>query len=502
MTPEQTAAVLEFLETMGQTSFASPVPLDAIGVVGIQESGGRRYLQVELIDPPPSLLEVASPIQGFNVGPEEIGRSQSTPAVVLRLDAASELRLLGFFEYVVISQVNPTTSAAEVAAGAVIGQPTAAHLELEFLKRAENGIDIEVLNPAIVTRMLALFNDGFLVLLAHGLVHNDVSQFDQSVLISTYDSADVSLKRILLDAINQEVGILEELGLPVSSELRTRADVVSGETIGRDALRDSFDVLVAADPDFFVLREIPEMRLHVAIMRADQYEVHLIDLDGEESFDSLADPMLNNKLVINGPYYSLVVCEKPWAVDRAQYYLMSWLSGLKGMKKGNLKMRGGVLAAAQCPGSTTRYYFQQNTDRSFEFGSGVLTDSPALEVGLDNLSGIILDGVPVISDVDYSDFREKEKTQGMPFCGWIEKNGVNYFLVAMRRDGNLLSLDQLNRTATFDQIVDYLLELGAQDVLWTDGDDSVGMIAEGQQLIRPGWKKHGSMPLAIAFRRI
>jgi hypothetical protein len=510
MTHDEEAAIVDLIDLLSDTDFALPVADSEYDSFAIENAGSRQSLALNLVQPPPpEILQVRAPFDSFSAGPEEIGADQTTPSVVLRLDIKPQFALLSFIEYIRLSPVDPAAPDGRISAGTVVGTATDVELRMDFFCRIDGGSEIEIVPPAVALRLLALFHDDYLNLLK-GFIVADAppgtvgdQYFLQPQLISAYDN-ETELRRILLSAaLKQEAGLLNELDLPISSNLEERLNVPPIDTIDRNTLRDSFEALVAADTDKFILRYIVGMNLYVALFRADHYEVDLIELGPNiaRNFSILADVSPEQKLIINGPFFSIITCDKSLAPIRAAKYGVGWLFQVQGFTKGHLKLRGGILADANCPGIESRFYFYETGPGTFEFGAGFLPNDPLMTVGFDNASAIVMDGLALTADSEYIQFQGKAKTQGMPFFGWLEKNGIKYYVVTMRKDTTTLTDVARTATASFDEIVDYLLELGAIDVIWTDGDDSVGLIMDGTLHIEPGWKKKDSMPLAIGFRK-
>lgn len=501
MTPEQYDVVMSYLDNIATTQYALPVASDQIVLVTLGETGERQYVELDFLDNSPR--PVLSPVDSYSATPAEAGIAALPGAMVLRLAPGPQIEFLSNkAEFIALSPVTAAPPDDLIKAGTVIGTTTDSRLQVEFIRRTTDGSQAESVDPALMIRVLALFSEVYFNVLTTAIVNDAVGQFRQARLIEAYDASPLGMrKRMLRDALVQERQILIENSMAQSPALEQRLNPPAVANTDRNTLRDTFETLIAGDPDGFVMRHLIGMNIFVAIMQADRYEVDLVDLRNVPAFGSLADPLSPYKLAINGPYFSLYVCPKLWAPRRAWVYSSAFLLDRKGMTKGHLKLRGGNLDNGDCPGSDTRYYFLQKTDGSFEFGSGIVPDSiPNLAVAVDNLSGIILDGDVRSTDSDFREFQGKSKTQGLPFFGWFEKAGVKYFLIVIRPDKVFTTAG--NMTASLDDIVAYLEEFGVRDAIWTDGDDSVGLIADGQLHIDPGWKKDGSMPLAIGFRKI
>jgi hypothetical protein len=501
MTPEQYEICMGFLDKIVTTQYALPVASDQVTLVTLGEIGERKYFELNFLNNSPR--PVLSPVDGYTTDPADIGIPSSPGAMVLQLAPGPQIEFLSNkTEFISLSPMILAPPDDLIKAGTVIGTTTDSRLQVEFMRRTTDGSQVESVDPALMIRVLALFSEVYFDVLTSAIVSDAVGQFRQASLTAAYDAAPLGMrKRMLRDALVQERQILIDNGLPQSAELELRLNPPAIASTDRNTLRDNFEALIAADPDGFVIRRLTGMNINVAILRADRYEVDLVDLRNVPSFGSLADPLSHYKLTINGPYFSLYVCPKLWPPRRAWVYSSAFLFDQKGMTKGHIKLRDGNLGDGDCPGSDSRYYFLQKTDGSFEFGSGVVPNGiPDLAIALDNLSGIILNGLARSGDSDYGDFQGKSKTQGLPFFGWLEKTGVKYFLIVIRPDLSFTTAS--NVTASFDDVVSYLNEMGVRDAIWTDGDDSVGMIADGQLHVGPGWKKDGSMPLAIGFRKV
>ena len=501
--------VYQLLDTAAEVDLRLPTDLDQIGLVNITSQANQFSLRFHFLGD--GSRTVTSPIDGEIVDPGEIGAASDAAITVLRVLLPLKMYSLLLFEdfdfdYVSLSLPSDLQVGSAMSAGDSIGTVSDDHLEIIFVALPAGGSGDPVSqDPAIILRLFALFSANYYHLVRNAVSADSSTQFGHARLLAAYDGATSAARRLLRDVLLQESQILGSLDLPASAGVENRLSPLPVTNTTRTVFLSDLEGLIAASPDRFVLRYLFDMHLYIAVFQADQYEVDLIELGSAESFSSLASSSLAFKAIINGPYYSLFECPKLNWFSRGMNYLLAYTFSEKGLTKGHLKFRGvAAQEDADCPGATDRYYFIQNSDRSFAFANGVVPDVPEVQVGVDNLSGVIHSGAALDTESDFAHFSNKSPSQGMPFFGWLTRSGVDYFVIAMRRDEFSATFEPVHRalTASFQEIVDYLLQLGAQDVIWTDGDDSVGMIIDNQVLIEPGWKKDSSMPLAIGLRRV
>ena len=501
--------LVSFFDSVAEFRFGLPVAIDNIQGISI-EGDENKYLKIEFINSMEK--DVHAVCDSIFVGPIGIGDCETTPFNTIRpwisVKLYTRLFLDGFdpdvIMYSPINGIEPSgiePSHPVIIAGTTIGTTTSEFLEIKFLIEGE---PIEYIDPAILIRVFAVFSEEYYELLKMAFATDNDTRFGLNNFIEAYDTAEGRWKQFISMALKQEETVFKETNLEVPDEIMNRLYAPPPPphlNANKRTILNNFETHIIEDNNFFMSYMIEDMEnVHLCIFRADKYDFDLIDLRKVTEFTNLAKTNEHYKVIINGPYFSLYDCGMQSIFERARNYITAIYYNDKGLTNSNYKLRNiNAVILSDCFGDDTRYYFIQKSDGSFEFNQGSLLDiSTDFAVGVDNLSFIITNNGVASDGADFNSFAERLISSGMPFFGWLEKNNKQYFFVLMRED---VYIRWSSYTATFENLIQFMIQLGARDVIWTDGDDSVGLIIDKVALINPGFKKDGPMPFAIGFRR-
>jgi len=162
------------------------------------------------------------------------------------------------------------------------------------------------------------------------------------------------------------------------------------------------------------------------------------------------------------------------------------------------------------PTNEGRYYFAQNDDGEIEVGrfndNSTWYTKDGVAVGCDNLVAFRI-GDSNVSDLDtIALVRDEVKMpwyrlissdegyrRGFPFFGKILKNGKEYLFT--------LTVMDCSKNLGLEACRDFLSEIGATDILFSDGASSTGLIFKDKLLINPVEFKDQLITSAISIRK-
>lgn len=317
-------------------------------------------------------------------------------------------------------------------------------------------------------------------------------------------------------------------------------------TTNIDHLILQFRELVDASPEKCFIAELTDIpESYIAVFDSDLYQFDMIDLIADEAvkFSSLADPIFSQrcKAIINGPYWDLAREKESRLTGVAKENLfgaLNVMSTIKSIPKGNTRFRNGnrwepdqfveyhhdtVIRVNKA--DATRYFFYQTVSGILKFGKGLLpaaheaNPSDAIAVGCDYLVGFVnkeqFNNDKLILDGDTDDWIYPEnqadfnnnfeihsanpnyqypgddelgsESKGFPFFGTIVKGGKKYLYFFVGVDAHPytpgFAIDEEYKLRP-RLAIDFLKQLGADNVFFTDGGTSAAFIYDNVNVIK------------------
>ena len=541
MSVELTARIFGVLEAQAAYRLRVPVPLSAVSEISIRvQPDGRQFLRFVLSTATSRAVE--SMVHCVLESPSVLSEPPATTALTrpwIPMDFYFRTMFGTDAPALLLYRCTPViaTFADVLPAGTAVGSVTT-ELEVGFVVEDPGGVH-RYLDPAIVIRTLALFSDGFtafsdsfleLLLIAIGM--DPVGNFGLTRFITYLQDPALPLyrRRLLEDALRAEYELRHTHAIPPDATTDALYRLFlspPGSSTTSAGVVSSFEADVEAHPDKVAYFYLSDMDLHFVALRADRYEMDLIDLRAEGlAFTPLAAFSHVYKVLVNGPVFDLDVCGIQNVVKRGIEYVKGCaanLSGVdyKGLTQGRLVFRGRPTEAGTCPISGNpkdwRYHFAQSVTGAYQLHLDPIPSTHDYACAVEPAIGVFRNGLKIGTgneidqlnsdgasprrepDAPYGNEDRVPRTNGIPIIGRCQRLGVEYLFVLLRPD---YYTSQFVMTP-WDGLVAFLRSIGVVDAFITDGDDSVGLIVEGQGTVwKPGCKKDSVMPLAIGFRKV
>ena len=564
MNAELTVKLLELLEEDSTIYFQTPVPQSQMTVAEIRTAAdGKMSVRLKLLGS--STKDVVAMIPCVLEEPILVDEPTNT-TVLLRpwvpMDFYLRLLLGDDAPEFILYRCVPITGVTEerIVPGTVIGAATS-ELEISFLVPAAAG-SFRAIDPAIILRVLALFHDdftfltdSFLELLLAAIAADPAGSFGLERFAAYHDAlaAPAHRKRMLNDALLLEYQSRREFGIVMDATseaiYQARLPMSGGRNNIRTNVVASFHTEVESAPDGFAYFYINDMNLHLAVFRADRYEMDLLDISGDNSkFSDLVLLTNQYKIMVNGPVFDSGVCyyqepvkfsipdsipvvggkEVKIPVKRLWEYVKAGVASLqpvfnyKGLTKGTLVFRGEPPRMGECPiqialprdRGTWRYHFAQTPTGAYSLHVDPIPQLHDYTVAVEPVIGVFRNGqrigtgheIDTMSSDGVSPRREPDVikamsslTAGIPILGRCQRLGTEYLFALIRPDTYL----EVPVMSSWEQMIALLRDINVIDAFFTDGDDSVGLIIDGLGMLEePKRKKVELMPLAIGFRRV
>jgi hypothetical protein len=547
MSASLTARLFEILEAQAPFLLHTPISLasSAVNTIAIRTAvDGRQYLRFVLSTTTPREVKSIVPCV-LETAP--LPDEPAATTVVTRPWIQMSFYFRTLFgddapEYV-LYRCSPAAASpdAVLEAGTVLGAATS-ELEVAFVAEGANGR--RYLDPAVVVRTLALFSnafevftDSFLELLLIGIALDPVDSFGLARLVDLVQDPALPLhrRRILEDALRAEYEFRQHHNLTPTGTTDALYRLVlppPGPRTARAHVVASYHEDVEADPDGFAHFYVDDMNLHFAAFRADRYEMDLIDLRGDgPDFRQLTVAADVYALIANGPLFDLNECNLQPTLERAFDYTLACTANatgisFKGLTKGLLVFRNQGTELGECPipsdPGVWRYHFAQTVTGEYQLHRDPIPATNDYACAIEPVYGVFRDGLRIGDghEIDQlgsdgtprgepdSVFKEDAPsvlgirlpgTRGISTIGTSRRSGVDYVFVLMRPD-SYTSQPVMTR---WEDMVQFLRDIDVVDALATEGDDSVGLIiGPDRPILKPGCKKDGVVPLAIAFRKV
>jgi len=528
MDSELAAKLLTILDEYEPVRFELPAPIDQISTVSLTSTAPNKlFLR----------LDVVTPLQVGTI--HKCVQEDVTPfepagaAVVLRTWVTGMLYLqilLGDLapQYVLI-RCTPTGGLTNgvIGLGTHIGTAQST-IEVAFLNSSDP--TSSYLDPAIIVRILAFLSDPYRELLLKAIEQDPSGSFGLQRFFDFYDALDEPVHQKLLyqQIIRMEFEARTSRGIPTDlvtqAFYRIRLPAPAGSSFTSADVISTYHSAVEAGLDKFAGFYLEDLNLFLAIFRADQYEMDLLDIrDPHVRFHTLATANTGCKLIVNGPVFDTNVCGKQSADYRASWYNAAVDAAERGMDftgrtKGTLVFRGRPPEVSDCPipdnPAVWTYHFAQGVTGNY----GLFLDPIPSSVSHDYACatepaiGVFRNGQRIgtnheidqlgsdnqprkMPDEPYAD---KYITQGIPIIGTCSRSGTEYLFVLIRPDSYAPKLS----TANWEEMIQLMRDIGVIDAFISDGDDSVGLIIDDVLYFVPGLKKDSPMPLAIGFRKV
>ena len=534
MPTEVMLSVLNGIEEQVGQLFGLPVPLDQGVAVSIRTAtNGQRYLR--LVFPDVSPHDVRAIVQG--VGEAE-GSLADPPLsqVLMRVWLPA-----WFYLHAILDNDAPDAILYRGAAGALSGTDVTltgtsigqASTELEIAFLAEDtGGGWRFLDPAIVVRMMASFDDTWQELVVEAIRQQPQGSesfgFDRAVAYLDALPLASPRWRMFLDSIRQEYHARVSQGISTPTAIdalyRMLIPPPSGARVTRAEFLRDFPAAVQANAHRMAHYCVTDQDLHCVVFNAHEYEMDLIrTYDFGLGFMEL-EPLLGQyQIIVNGPTFDVETCGLPSSsATRAKRYVTAYAANAmgidyRGLTKGRLVFRSGGTVDGDCPianPSTWRFHFGQQLTGEYTLSPNLIPDTHSFACAFDNVTGVFLQGLRVglgheieteraEPDDPYGIPEKHPIIDGLPILGRCEQEGAEYLFVIMRPDYPIVTWER-PEMSDWEEMLLLLQDMGVIDAFITDGDDSIGLMVEGEGTvaIEPGGKKNGLIALAIGFRRI
>ncbi len=422
-------------------------------------------------------------------------------------------------------------------------------LKLGFFKRNPNG-NPEYISPSVILRLLGYLSHDMLNFLDkivrldnngnHSFFLNKYFEFhnnidsepgrkwlSEQVLRNEYHHLD------LIDASDDQFSFPQNTRDEYHSKLNalTKVNSFDHQIKYSDLLtlisNSNFENLFPATNPLRYWEIIEDKSLFLLVLKADGFELDLVNLKLEG---------IDGTPPIGGGFSNLWLDEtkrhKQFTENKFVAFINSTIFDTKSKKPdykpiGSVKFKNSAIYTGHpednMPELNQIHIFQEAND-NVVFGNGRLpanginpNSGQPFTVGIDNLRPYIVSGVT--QNQPPGDF-VRNKVVGATFFGEMIKNGTKYFFVLCRPDftsGRLLkratgaiTLEMLEKPASYEEIINLLESLGATYALYPDGGTSSGLIILDRGIVvRPAFvpssfttsTKDKDMPFAIGFRR-
>jgi hypothetical protein len=278
--------------------------------------------------------------------------------------------------------------------------------------------------------------------------------------------------------------------------------------------------------------EVADRRLTLAVLRADAYDLELVNLrvarvEGavpeECFFTQLWDHDARRQKFFGDQEFALLINTAMWA----------WKShGDDGDPRGSFKFRHSNVTTRHpedpLPGDLHHVF--QDQDGTFHLGQGRLPDSgvapghsSAIAVGLDHLTAHVVDGGALFVG-EPPPYRADMDSVGVTLFGMLRKDDVEYLFALGRQDktgSRFLGLgtpsDDTSEVepGSYAEILALLGAMNTRFAVYPDGGSSAGLIVRDRGVVIPPGRtiagavvtimghdgKNTRMPMAIGFRR-
>ena len=547
--------LLTIFDEMMPIDWKLPTSIDYINHISIEYGvDGKNFLVLEFTD---SLAKNFHQIcNGYLAEPTQINETSFFGLTVMRINVHPSVTMApGAFEFVTYSYTSQVVRDGQIPSGEILASVQTDELKIGFIGAKDYSGNVKYIDPAILIRILAVFNEPYAELLRHALIQDWDSFFELDRFIAEYDNEKKGTARKLLlkEALTREYHTIKKLqtndddsdgdGGSGNDDDNDISDIIMidpdmekkyTDRIGRklDTVAQSSDIIhsfatqVNADSENFANYDVEDLGLRLAIFQEDEYDMELIDRREYGNFEDLADENTGCKIIVNGPLFDSGACGLQPIWRRTFEYTVAGLNDVttlgtyKGLTKGTLYMREKRYPG-DCPipddPDVWRYYFAQKFNRTYEYKLGRLPavdevtylgpnpDPNEISVAVEPLYGVFREGKRIGKgheiDTDRNEpdsvFAGKSVEQGIPIIGRCFKDGLSYIFILIRED----FYTEPDVAATWEQMIQFMRDLGVVEASITDGDDSVGLIIDDKVIIGPGAKKNTLMPLAIGFIR-
>lgn len=385
--------------------------------------------------------------------------------------------------------------------------------------------------------------------------HPLYSCFDIMTFFDIYDNEQNYSKKVFRRSIiTSEINSLIEANVILDSgnyyNYFVRSDTIfesTGEfefikSASKESISLFFEEYIAKSPEGYLFCKVNDLgdSVFLSIFDNSYYQIDQIDLVTPNlKFSELpnSENANNALLIFNGSFFKELYSDKglPPSVS---YMTGFFLPGIKGVPIGNYVFRNPknkwnpkkIKTRTAAPGSgqfpldyntveewhiyptdERRYYFAQKADGSLitgqTSGSASWYTNEEVVVGCDNLVAFRVNNND-ISDKDTTALiRDETKLpkykpwlsssngykRGFPFFGKIQKNGKSYFFT--------LTVQDTTKHNGLQECHDFLVSIGATDILFSDGASSTGLIIKNNLLIEPVEFKDQLITTAISIKK-
>jgi hypothetical protein len=399
--------------------------------------------------------------------------------------------------------------------------------EMGFLTR--DAATLRYLDPAIVVRVLARFDDMWSRVLQIALTANPLAteSFGLDRFLAYYDSLSgpSDLIRLLQMIIRGELDLRRNAGIPTTAnaaeKYESRLPVPDASGVTRADFVTNYAGTVDASLVRFVFFKLTDVDLGCAVCRADEYEMDLIDVyQHATSFSGLAGvaALSNYAAIVNGPTFDSGACGLQNRATRAWEYAKGVAADVgaieyRGLTKGLLVFRGQPSRDSDCPTpkgpgdeGKWRYHFGQGLTGQYGLFENFIPDIHNFACALDNVTGVFRNGqrIGVGHQIDTarnepdSVFASKGGNAGIPLMGRTSRLGHEYVFILIRPDYT----EPAPTAQNWEELVSLMREMSVIDAFALDGDDSVGLFINGELVYAPGVKKNSLIPLAVGLRKV
>ena len=532
--------LLNFFDETMPVDWQLPIERNQIKQISIDyQANGKKFLVLKFPNAQPRAIRQIC--HGILADATSISETSNIDLTVIRASVHPSLILHpGAFEYVSYSFGSQIFAEGNIPIGTTLSTTTTDEIKIAFIGMKNHTNSSKYLDPAIFLRILAVFNEPDAALLKDAVHLDWDNNFNLDNFINEYDNQQKGTPRKLLlkEALRQEYYSILELQKQDDPSILILEDPVMekkytdriGHKLDNNATKAdilfSFVTQVHTEPDKLASYFITDMGLNFVVFKEDEYDMELIDRRIHGTFEDLAEENTGCQVIVNGPLFDSGSCGLQPIYTRTFEYGIAALSDFtsigtyKGLTKGTV-----YLGTKRIPGDCQipddpdvwRYYFAQKFNSQYEFKFGRLPavdqvtnigtnpDPNEISMAIEPLYGVFRDGkrIGIGHEIDTdrmepdSVFANKPATHGIPIIGRCFKDGTSFLFVLIRED----RYTDPDATSTWEEMIQFMRDIGVVEAFITDGDDSVGLIVKDQLILEPGVKKNTLMPLAIGFIR-